>query len=77
MATELHEVYGSPHARQVLAIGTALSMLYKVMGRVWGQTEAAKLSRHWDVIYDQLSQADATSRLRRTRPKLQMLQKLF
>ena len=53
LATELHEVYGSPHTRQVLAVVTDLSMLYKVMDHMWDPTEAAKWSMQLDVNYVQ------------------------
>ena len=59
LATELQGVYGFPHMRQVLAVITALSMLYKVMDHIWGPTEAAKWSMQLVVNYVQLSQADA------------------
>ena len=60
--TELHEAYESPRTRQVLAVVTAVSMLYKVMHHMWGPTEVAKWSVQLAVNYVQLAQADASSR---------------
>ena len=56
LATELHEVYGSSHTRQVLAVLTALSMLYKVTDNLSGPTEAAKWPKQLAVNYVQLSE---------------------
>ena len=68
LATELHEVYGSPYTRQVLAIFTALSILYKVMDHMWDPTESAKWSMQLAVNYVQLSLADASIRWWRGQP---------
>ena len=49
LATELHEAYGSPDTLQLLAVVTALSMLYKVMDHMWDPIEAAKWSMQLSV----------------------------
>ena len=77
LATELHGFLGSPRARQVLAVVTALSMLYHVMDHISDPIEAAKWSNQMAVNYVQLSEADAPSRLWKVKPKLHMMQELF
>ena len=68
LVAELHEVYVSPHICQVLAVVTALSMLYKVMDHMWDPVEVAKWSLLLVVKYVPLSHADASGRSWRAKP---------
>ena len=74
LATELHEVFGSSHIRQVLAVVTALSMFSKVVDHMYDPIEAAKWPMQLVVNYVHLAQADASGRFWKVKPRLHMVQ---
>ena len=59
LANELHEVYGSPHIRQVLAVE-----------HMWDPIEAAKWSRQLAVNYVKLPPPDASGTFGRVKSKI-------